>query len=170
LLNRIDVHDLISRLGLEPHPEEGGYFTETYRSSLRAPREALPTQYGDSRAFSTAIYYLLTPDTVSAMHRVKSDEIFHFYLGDPVEQLQLSPDDTGKIVTIGADLLSGQRPQVIVPAGVWQGAHLAAGGQFALFGCTVSPGFEYADYQHGDREQLITQYPAFRELITLLSR
>ena len=165
----MNAEQLIAAPGLQPHPDEGGYFVETYRSSLRVTRDALPAQYQDSHAFSTAIYYLLTPDSISAMHRVRSDEVFHFYLGDPVEQLQLFPNGLGKVVTFGPDILSGQRPQVVVPAGVWQGAHLVPGGAFALFGCTVSPGFEYADYEHGSRRLLCGEYPEFSELISILS-
>jgi uncharacterized protein len=166
----MDLERLKQTLGLTPHPEEGGYFVETYRSELRVPASVLTATHSGDRAFSTAIYYLLTPDSISAMHRVKSDEVFHFYLGDPVEQLQLFPDGTGQIVTFGSDILAGQRPQVVVPAGVWQGAHLKPGGEFALFGCTVSPGFEYADYEHGRLETLMGQYPAFRKKLSVLIR
>jgi predicted cupin superfamily sugar epimerase len=129
----------------------------------------LPSRYSGPRAFGTCIYYLLTPTTFSAMHRLQSDEIFHFYLGDPVEMLQLWPDGSGKIVTLGSDLQAGMHPQVIVPRGVWQGARLVAGGKFALLGCTVAPGFDFADYEHGRREELIRDYPQFRERIVALT-
>ena len=86
------------------------------------------------------------------MHRLQTDEIFHFYLGDPVEMLQLGPDDSGKVLILGTNLLRGMRPQVIVPAGVWQGSRLLPGGRFALLGTTVSPGFERADYENGQRD------------------
>src|SRR5215208_7065312 len=99
----LSVRQVIELLGLEPHPQEGGYFGETYRSRLRLPFEALPGTYGGPRSASTAIYYLLTPTSISAMHRLRTDEVFHFYLGDPVEQLQLSPDGSGQVVTIGTD-------------------------------------------------------------------
>jgi uncharacterized protein len=165
----LSVVRLIELLGLEPHPAEGGYFAETYRSKLRLPSEALPGSYGGPRSGSTAIYYLLTPTTISAMHRLRTDEIFHFYLGDPVEQLQLFPDGRGQVVTIGMDLERGERPQVVVPAGVWQGARLAPGGRFALLGCTVAPGFEYEDFAHGQRDKLAAQYIAFAELIAALT-
>ncbi|HEY7676597.1 MAG TPA: cupin domain-containing protein, partial [Candidatus Methylomirabilis sp.] len=133
-------------LGLRPHPAEGGFFVETYRAGEGVPAEALPARYGGARAFSTAIYYLLTPDTFSAMHRLASDEVFHFYLGDPVEMLHLFPDGSGRAVTLGPDLLAGMRPQVVVPRGVWQGSRLAPGGRLALLGTTVAPGFDLADY------------------------
>ena len=104
------------------------------------------------------------------MHRLKSDEIFHFYLGDPVEMLQLWADGTGRTLMLGSDLLNGMQPQVIVPKGVWQGARVLKKGRFALFGTTVSPGFEFADYESGQREDLIKSYSQFRDLITVLTK
>ena len=117
---------------------------------------------------AAAIYYLLTPDTFSALHRLQSDEIFHFYLGDPVEMLQLGPDGA-RIITLGTDLAAGQQPQHLVPRGIWQGSRLVAGGSLALLGCTVSPGFDYADYEHGDRAVLMAQYPGHAEMIRQLT-
>ncbi len=149
---------------------EGGYYAETYRSSERIPKEALPERYDGARTHATAIYYLLTPDAVSLMHRVASDEVFHFYLGDPVEMLQLGPDGAGKTLTLGPDIPGGMRPQVVVPRGVWQGARLRAGGRYALLGTTVAPGFEYADYEHGRRDALLETYPEFRDLIVALTK
>jgi predicted cupin superfamily sugar epimerase len=161
--------DLIRRLNLQPHPEEGGYFRETYRADDVWPRSALPARYGGDRRASTAIYYLLTPTNFSALHRLESDEVFHFYLGSPVRMLQLWPDGTGRTVVLGPDVLTGQEPQVVVPRGVWQGSVLEPGGDFALLGCTVAPGFEYADYRHGDRRELSARYPAFADMIARLT-
>jgi predicted cupin superfamily sugar epimerase len=162
--------EIIALLKLKPHPEEGGFYAETYRSDESIPRDALPARYSGARTFGTAIYYLVTPATFSAMHRLQSDEVFHFYLGDPVEMLQLWPDGTGKIMTLGADLRAGMQPQIVVPHGVWQGSRLRAGGKLALLGCTVSPGFEFADYEHGQRRQLIEKYPDFGEQIIALTK
>lgn len=156
-------------LSLKPHPAEGGFFGETYRSEERIPAEALPGRYGGPRALGTAIYYLLAAGTFSAMHRLASDEIFHFYLGDPVEMLQLFLDGTGRSVTLGQDIAKGMRPQVVVPKGVWQGSRLVAGGRLALLGATVAPGFEYADYEHGRRADLLGSHPTFRDLILSLT-
>lgn len=147
------AEQIIAALGLKPLPHEGGFYAETYRS-----------------AFSTAIYYLLTAETFSAMHRLKFDEMFHFYWGDPVEMLQLWPDGTGRVVTLGTDLAAGQRPQVLVPGGVWQGARLLPGGNVALLGTTMAPGFEFRDYEPGDRAALVAAYPAFRDRILRLTR
>jgi uncharacterized protein len=161
--------ELIRRLNLQPHPKEGGHFRETYRADDVWPASALPARYGADRRASTAIYYLLTQATFSALHRLESDEVFHFYLGSPVRMLQLLPDGTGRTVVLGPDVLAGQQVQVVVPRGVWQGSLLEPGGAFALLGCTVAPGFEYADYRHGDRRELLARYPAFAEMITRLT-
>jgi uncharacterized protein len=156
------AEEVIAELGLEPHPLEGGFFRETYRTAQ--------TMHAQERALKTAIYYLLTPQSCSTMHRMPGDEIFHFYLGDPVTMLHLAPDGTGKVLAFGPDLLAGQRPQVLVPGGVWQGACLAEGGRLALLGTTMAPGFAYADYQTGDRAALAAQYPAFADMIAKLTR
>ena len=157
-------------LDLHPLPEEGGYYAETYRVHPPA-NGAPPARDQIPRPVKTAIYYLLAPDTFSAMHRLPTDELFHFYLGDPVEQLHLYPDGTGRVVRIGPDLLAGERPQVLAPRGVWQGARLAPGGShgYALLGTTMAPGFDFADYEGGRREELIASYPAFRKLIEALT-
>src|SRR5947208_6842957 len=128
------AEELIRHLGLQPHPKEGGYFRETYRADEISPASALPPRYGSDRQASTAIYYLLTPNTFSALHRLRSDEVFHFYLGGPVRMLQLLPDGSGRTVVLGSDLLNAQQPQLVVPRGVWQGSLLEAG-DFALLGC-----------------------------------
>jgi predicted cupin superfamily sugar epimerase len=161
------AEDLIRRLNLQPHPKEGGFFHETYRCD-ESPT-GLPTRYVGPRVLGTCIYYLLTPNTFSALHRLASDEIFHFYLGDPVRMLQLAPDGSGRTLILGSDVLHEQEPQVIVPRDVWQGSLLEPGGKFALLGCTVAPGFEYVDYEHGDRAELTRSYPQFEEWIRRLT-
>jgi predicted cupin superfamily sugar epimerase len=112
----------------------------------------------------------LTPDTFSALHRLASDEVFHFYLGDPVEMLQVWPDGSHRVVLIGTDLAAGERPQVVVPRGIWQGARLRPGGRFALLGTTVAPGFDYADYETASRPALLATHPTAHALITALTR
>lgn len=165
----LTADEIIKLLGLEPHPAEGGYFRETYRCAESAPAESLPARYGEPRSFSTAIYYLLTPDTCSRMHRVASDEVFHFYLGDPVTMLQLRDDGSSDVIALGPDIAAGERLQLVVPGGVWQGSCLADGGDCALMGTTVAPGFDYADYEDGDRQQLIAAHPEHRDLIESLT-
>jgi len=161
---------IIALLNLKPHPEEGGYFVETYRSSETISEKALPSRYKGVRSFGTAIYYLLTPETFSAMHRLRSDEIFHFYLGAPVEMLQLWPDGSGRILILGTDIMNGMKPQAVIPKGVWQGSRLLNGGRFALLGATVSPGFEFVDYESGRRDELVKSYPQYREWIIALTK
>jgi predicted cupin superfamily sugar epimerase len=166
----VTADQMITFLNLKPHPEEGGYLAETYRTSETISEKALPSRYKGIRSFGTAIYYLLTPETFSSMHRLQSDEIFHFYLGDPVEMLQLWPDTSGKVVILGSGILNGMQPQVVIPRGVWQGARLIKNGKLALLGTTVSPGFEFADYESGQRDELVKSYPQFRELIIALTK
>jgi predicted cupin superfamily sugar epimerase len=163
------IEALIRELGLVPLPEEGGLYAETYRSEGVIPGGAIEGRHAGPRRCATAIYYLITPERFSALHRVTSTEIFHFYLGDPVDMLQLHPNGTGQRLTLGADLLAGQRPQAVVRRGVWQGTRLGPGGRFALLGCTVSPGFEFEDYEHGSRNELQAAYPAFAAQIALLT-
>ena len=163
--------DEIKRLlNLAPHPCEGGSFLQTWRAEEEIPHEALPARYPAARPAGTCIYYLLEPGTFSEMHRLASDEIFHFYLGDPVEMLQLAPDGSARTVILGSDLAAGQHPQLIVPKFVWQGSHLLPGGKVALLGCTVSPGFDYADYETGNYEPLARAYPESTKMIRMLTR
>ncbi len=158
--------DVTRLLDLQPHPIEGGYFRETYRSSGQA---AFP-EYPAARAYGTAIYYLLTGRTVSEMHLLPGDEVFHFYMGDPVRMLQLHPDGTGRELTLGVDLSVGQVPQLVVPGDVWQGSHVLDGPHgYALLGATMAPGFDYADYRTGPRVELTEKWPAFATLIERLT-
>jgi len=159
----LDADGVISLLDLRPHPMEGGDFRETWRSPVNGDG-------GGSRSAGTAIYYLVTPHSFSALHRLTVDEVFHFYVGDPVEMLQLSPDGEGRILWLGTDLEAGMRPQAVVPAGVWQGSRLAQGGRFALLGTTMAPGFDVGDYEAGDRAKLLREYPRFQEWIEELTR
>ena len=164
-----DPEDVIRILSLVPLPREGGFFRETYRSEVRIPASALPPVYSGPRHAGTAIYFLLTPDTVSLIHRLPGDEIFHFYLGDPVEMLQLHPNGKAYSIIIGSDLERGMQLQVVVPAGVWQGSRLVAGGRFALMGTTMAPGFEFEDFEAGNRAVLLRQFPEYADLIRALT-
>jgi predicted cupin superfamily sugar epimerase len=151
-------------LNLVPHPVEGGSFRRTYAAAgtVDLPRGVRP--------LGTAIYYLLEPGTFSELHALASDELFHFYLGDPVEMLLLYPDGRSAVFTLGPKLAAGQYVQLLVPAGVWQGARLTGSGKVALLGCTVTPGFDYADYRAGRREELIAKWPHQAERIRALTR
>lgn len=161
------IDDIIRIFKLEKHPLEGGFFTETYRSTRTFPEGGNGQA---KRSLSTAIYYLITPDSFSEIHRLDSDEIFHFYLGDPVEMLQLYPEGGGRIIEIGNDIQAGFLPQVLVPRFVWQGCRLVPGGRLALMGTTMAPGFDYARYESGKGDELKPEYPEFREMIEILTR
>lgn len=164
------VEELEELLNLSPLPVEGGYFAETYRAPEVVPQAALPSRYSGDRVFGTAIYFLLTPHTFSALHRLKSDEVYHFYLGDPVTMLLLHPDGKSEVITLGQDVKAGQQVQVVVPRGSWQGSLLQPEGTFALMGTTMAPGFDPADFEIGDRQALSRTYPDRRPLIERLAR
>ncbi|MBN1555042.1 MAG: cupin domain-containing protein [Phycisphaerae bacterium] len=166
----MNAQTIIETLGLAPLPWEGGYYRETYRAEESVAATALPNRYGGERPFGTAIYYLLTPETISALHRVKSDEIFHFYLGDPVTMFLISPDGQSKTVTLGSDIAAGQQVQFAVPKFTWQGAVLNDGGKFALMGTTVSPAFDFDDFELAGRETLLAEFPNHRDWILKLTR
>jgi len=151
-------------LKLSPHPIEGGYFRRTYTSALEIAAPQGPRPAG------TAIFYLLEAGTFSEMHVLRSDEMFHFYLGDPVEMLQLLPDGATAVLTLGPDLAAGQQVQVAVPAGVWQGMRLIGDGRVALVGCTVTPGFNYSDYRNASCEELSARWPEVRDQIRGLTK
>ncbi len=167
-----DPQLIIDRLGLETLEGEGGMFVRTYQSADELTPADLPERYNTQKPFCTAIYYLLTdtPDSFSALHRLPTDEIYHFYLGDPVEMLLLYPDGTGKQIVLGRDILDGQHVQFVVPRGVWQGSRLVPGGKYALMGTTMSPGYTQDDFVPGEREALTAQYPTQAESIARLTR
>jgi uncharacterized protein len=169
-MQSITADEIKEMFNLAPLPAEGGYYFETYRAEGSIPESALPSVYKGARNYSTAIYFLLTPDTFSGMHRLPSDEVFHFYLGDPVEMFQIAPDGTGTTVVMGHDLKHQQVLQLVIAGNHWQGARLVPGGAWALLGTTVAPGFEFADYEHGKRDVLLKEYPACRDMITALTR
>jgi hypothetical protein len=159
------AEDIIKALGLVPLEGEGGYYRETYKSPNSMNEGCLPSTYLAPHSLSTCIYYLITPQSFSSMHRLPTDEIWHFYMGDSAEQMQILPDGEIKIIRIGQRILKGEVPQLLVPACSWQGTRLVAGGSFALFGTTMSPGFEFSDYQAANKESLLRQYPEHKKKI-----
>jgi uncharacterized protein len=163
------ARDIIAALGLVAHPE-GGYYRETYRSDERLSAAALPDRYDRERAMATAIYYLLEAGNFSALHRVTSDEVFHFYQGSPVEVFVISPGSSVQTRVLGNDVENGQCPQLLVPKGSIQGLEVVRGGAYALLGATVSPGFDFADFELMSRDALIGAYPGHAEQITRLTR
>ena len=157
-------------LGLVKHPREGGWYVRTWESEEFVAAACFEEgRYEGARRTSTAIYYLLEPGTFSEMHVLKSDEIFHHYLGGAVEMLQLFADGRSERVVIGKDLEAGERPQCVVRTGVWQGSRLLKAEGWALLGCTVSPGFEFMDYEDASAEELVAKWPGEAEMIRALT-
>lgn len=160
------AQELIDRLGLQPHPERGHY-VETYRAPLVV--SGLP--HGGPRAASTAIYFLISREAPATfLHRLRSDEVFHFYEGGPLDVLLLGPSDDGEVRRLGTDLAAGERPQIVIPAGTWFAAELAGGASHCLFGCTVAPGFDFADFELAAGPELAARYPAHAARIARMSR
>ena len=163
---------LIEHYQMEKIPVEGAWFKVTYTSTDHLAAAALPARYGAPRTIGGAIYALVTREDFSALHRLKTDETWHFYAGDPMQLLLLYPDGRAESVILGPDPLAGQHPQFTVPHGTWMGALPAkeTAGAYGFFGTTMAPGFDPADFEPGYREELSAQYPAFQALIAQLTR
>jgi predicted cupin superfamily sugar epimerase len=169
----MDVAQIIARLNLAPHPE-GGYFRETYRASESVAGTALPRRFGGARSISTAITFLLEAGQCSHLHRIKADEVWHFYAGDPLIVAEIDPAGRLKTTRLGGDFDASAVFQHVVPAGSWFGATPAEGGRFApngftLVGCTVAPGFDFADFELADRAALLAEYPRHQDWIRRLT-
>lgn len=158
----------IDRLNLQPHPE-GGFFRETYRAALTLPQSALPEHTG-ARAASTAIYFLLAGDQFSAFHRIRSDELWHFYAGSCLVVHVIQPGGDYQQLLLGSNANQGEQFQAVVPAGRWFGSSLRQPDTYALVGCTVAPGFDFADFEMAKREALGAQFPQHRNIIARLTR
>lgn len=153
----------INTLDLEHHPE-GGYFREVYQSSESIPADVLPERYTGQRAYSTSIYFLLKQGEPSCMHRIQSDEIWHFYAGAGTTLHLIHSDGTYNVMKLGAEPDRDQHFQHIVPASTWFSAEVTAPGEFSLMGCTVAPGFEFQDFELGRKEQMMDEFPQYRDL------
>jgi uncharacterized protein len=162
----ISAKNLIKIFDLKKHPE-GGFFKESYRSSETISQQALPPRYKGGRCFSTSIYFLLPAGSVSRLHRIASDEVWHFYMGGPLELLQISPDGRMEKVILGQDIAAGQRLQHVVPAGCWFGARPAEDSAYSFVGCTVAPGFDFSDFELANPEALSRSFPDLEEEILL---
>ncbi|MFA5812685.1 MAG: cupin domain-containing protein [bacterium] len=162
------VQEIIELLDLKPHPE-GGYYRESYRSKGVIVAAALSGEFAGPRNFSTAIYYLLDKGARSRIHRLASDEVWHYYLGDPVMIVEIMPDGCVRETIVGPKIQDGHVPQHVVPAGRWFGAYLPDGSDYALVGCTVAPGFDFADFEFGKREELIREFPTAENAIRRLT-
>jgi uncharacterized protein len=161
---RLTAEEIKGMLGLQPHPT-CGFVAETYRSSLKIPASALPEAYECDRPYGSALYFLVTPNAQIVMHRIRSDQLYHHYLGEPLEVLMLYQNGTGEVVTVGSDLGAGQRPQLFLPGGTFHTSRLAAEASYALLASTEWPGVERPDVEHADIEALMDSYPDFRDEI-----
>ena len=162
------AQSIIERFELTRHPE-GGHYRETYRSELVLDRSCLPREYSGDRVAATAILFLLCEGEKSNLHRLRSDEMWHFYLGGPLDLCWVSAAGEAKTVTLGQRLDAGQTVQAAVPAGAWMGACPQPGSGFCLVGCTVSPGFDFEDFEMGNRAELIARFPDLKAIIERLT-
>lgn len=159
------VNEIINELDLKPHPE-GGYFKETYRSTGTIKEGSLDPAYGGNRNYSTCIYFLLTSDSFSAFHRIKQDEIWHFYDGSPIALHIISENGVHSQHMIGRDFAKGEVPQLVVPGGCWFAAEVINTDYFSLVGCTVSPGFSFEDFELKSRQELVSIFPEHESIIS----
>ncbi len=160
---------IIEKLGLTPHPE-GGYFRETYRSPEEIDASNLGKEYDGKRNYATCIYFLLTSEHFSALHRIKQDEIWHFYDGSPLCLHIITPSGIYTRHMVGRDLEKGETPQLVVPGGCWFAAEVTKENAYSLVGCTVSPGFDFKDFEIKTRKELISLFPGKEEIISKLTR
>jgi len=163
----MNFQQIIDKLQLNKHPE-GGYFKETYRSEEYVKKEDLPDRYRGKRNFYTSIYFMLTKNDISKFHRIKSDEIWHFYQGDPLDIFVIRENGVLDVRKLGNYLLNGESPQILIEKNHWFAAKIS-GSNYSLLGCSVSPGFEFEDFELAERGELIQQYPHLKETITRLT-
>jgi len=158
----------IEKLSMEGHPE-GGFFKETYKSSERFCHDGLPERFSGKRAFATGIFFLLKKGHFSAFHKIKSDEMWHFYEGHPLEICYIDSDGVLNFIKLGRDFEKGEVFQAVVPANCWFGSYLPENSDYALVGCTVSPGFDFEDFEIADRADLLKLYPDYSDIILKLT-
>ena len=158
----------VSAFNMQAHPE-GGYFAETYRSSEKIPQNALPSRFKGERSFATGIYFLLQSHHISALHRIQSDEMWHFYAGCPLDVFMIDQAGNLTVFRLGNNPENGEVFQAVVPAGVWFGSKPALLNSYSLVGCTVSPGFDFEDFEMKNREDLLTMFPQHREIVEMLT-
>lgn len=165
----ITTEQIIQQFNLLPHPE-GGYYKQTYISIETIPAAGLPERFPSARHFSTAIYFLLGGNDFSAFHRIKSDEVWHFYAGEGLHIYVIHPDGEAELLKLGNDLANGYAFQHVVKAGCWFASKPVHQNGFSLVGCTVAPGFDFADFEMGDKNHLLKLYPRYEEWINRLCR
>lgn len=164
-----NIDDIVAALHMQPHPE-GGFYAETYRSKETIAQEHLPARFGGSRHFSTAIYFLVPAGVFSAFHRIQSDECWHFYQGGPLHVYVIHPEGRLDIIKLGSNLQAGETFQAVVPAGCWFASRPVSVTGYSLVGCTVAPGFDFADFELATANTLSEEYPQHESLIRELCR
>ncbi len=163
------IDRLIKHFKLSPHPE-GGFFSETYRASGLIPANVFKGSFDGNRSISTAIYFLLPKGEVSHFHRIKSDEIWHFYKGGPLTIVELCEKEAPKQTILGCDIDAGETPQYVVRAGTWFAAFPCSHSEFSFVGCTVAPGFDFFDFELGDEKALLKRFPGASAVIKKLTK
>jgi uncharacterized protein len=163
----MNADKIIEKLNLQPHPE-GGFFKETYRSKLTLPQKTI-TQYKEKRNMATVIYFLLKSNQKSAFHRLKTDEFWYYHQGSPLNVYIIYPDGNLQTVTLGNDFSSNQTPQLLLPSGTWFAAKCTAPQHFTLISCSVSPGFDFNDFELAERDKLVKEFPNHQQIITELT-
>lgn len=163
------VQQLIDHFSLSPHPE-GGWYKQTYKSTEFIPADTLPARFVGERVFSTAIYFLLEKGNFSAIHKIKSDECWHFYAGDPLLIYIIHDGGDLEIIQLGKEFDKGHQFQFVVPANCWFASRPAPGSEYCFTGCTVAPGFEFADFELANAADLSAIYPQHTDLIKELCR
>lgn len=158
----------IEKLNMLPHPE-GGYFKETYRSEESINKNHLPARFAGDRNHSTAIYYLLENEQTSKLHRIKSDEMWHYHDGEGLIIYSIDKDGNLTENKLGLKIETGESPQILIPAGEWFGAKLNKPNSYCLAGCTVSPGFHFDDFEMGERKSLMESFPQHKKIIEQLT-
>lgn len=165
----LNPQQLVDKYSLQPHPE-GGWYKQTYKSTESVAASALPERFGGDRPFSTAIYFLLEQGNFSAFHRIKSDECWHFYAGDTLQVYVIQQDGTLKIISLGQAIENDELFQYVVPANCWFASRPAPGSAFSFVGCTVAPGFDFADFELANADVLAKEYPQHAAIIRELCR
>ena len=167
-MRELSATDIIRHFDLKPLPVEGGYYRVTYTGDLRLPASVLPPSIRSERPAKSVIYYLLTADTISRLHRLEIDEMWHFYLGDSVDLFVFGTEDDYTKIELGHELLYGQTVQAVVPAHSWFGARLQTGGGWALMACTLAPAYSDEDFSlpdDADFDSLLARYPAQQKIL-----
>lgn len=165
----ISPQQLIEQYQLQPHPE-GGYYKRTYASDELMNAAALPERFAGDRYFSTAIYFLLEGKQFSAFHRIQSDELWHFYTGTGLHIYVIHPDGGTELLKLGNDISNGYSFQHVVKAGCWFASKPVTENGFVFVGCTVAPGFDFADFEMAEKQELLNLFPQHEEWIQVLCR